>query len=297
MTTSSPVAAPQYPLIEEALQLLAQGNQAGAAQVLQRARADSGSMLVAHGLIEQHDLNGSFRNIMGLDCSISAQDDIFGFFATHPSSTNPLRDYLADGWRTLAELMTLLEAVGQPLMASRHFLEFASGHGRFTRHLAKALGADKVTVSDVVADGVVFAKDKFGVNGFVSVAKPEQLSVPRQYDVVFVLSLFTHLPRSTWNNWLKALYDTLEPGGILVFTTHGAKATAYDKITLDDEGFFFAPVSESHAIDQQEYGMTFTSEEFVRRQIDAVMGIDKLVHFSPVHFWNHQDAFVLRRPA
>ena len=286
----------QHPLIDEALQLLAQGNREGAAQVLQRARAERPSMLAAHALIEQHDLNGSFRNIMGLDCSISDQDDIFGFFATHPSSNNPLRDYLADGWRTLAELMSLLESVGHPLMATEHFLEFASGHGRFTRHLAKALGPERVTVSDVVADGVQFAVDKFGVQGFPSVSDPACLAAPRQYDVVFVLSLFTHLPRHTWNAWLKALWNLLSPNGLLVFTTHGAKATAYDHISLDEEGFFFAPVSESNAIDLQEYGMTFTSEAFVRAQIDAVMGIDKLVKFAPVQFWNHQDAFVLRRP-
>ena len=286
----------QHPLIDEALQLLAQGNREGAAQVLQRARAERPSMLAAHALIEQHDLNGSFRNIMGLDCSISDRDDIFGFFATHPSSNNPLRDYLADGWRTLAELMSLLESVGHPLMATEHFLEFASGHGRFTRHLAKALGPERVTVSDVVADGVQFAVDKFGVQGFPSVSDPACLAAPRQYDVVFVLSLFTHLPRHTWNAWLKALWNLLSPNGLLVFTTHGAKATAYDHISLDEEGFFFAPVSESNAIDLQEYGMTFTSEAFVRAQIDAVMGIDKLVKFAPVQFWNHQDAFVLRRP-
>ena len=297
MTSSSDAAQAHPLLIAEALQLLAQGHSEGAAQVLLRARADHATLLQAHALIEAHDLNGSFRNIMGLDCSISDKDDIFAFFAGHPSSINPLRDYFADGWRTLAELMSLMESVGHPLVQSQHFLEFASGHGRFTRHLAKLLGPDRVTVSDVVADGVGFAQEKFGVQGFVSVTKPEQLQAPRLYDTVFVLSLFTHLPRSTWNAWLQALWNVVAPGGLLIFTTHGAKATAYDQITLDSKGFFFAPVSESTAIDQQEYGMTFTSEAFVRQQIDVVMGGDKLVAFSPVHFWNHQDAFVLRRPA
>lgn len=291
MTTSS-----ENSLIDEAMQLLADGNRAQAAQVLQRARAEKPTLLQAHSLIEKYGLDGCFSNIFGLDCSISDKDDIFGFFCGHPSSNNPLRDYLADGWRTLAELMTLLESVGKPLVGTQNFLEFASGHGRFTRHLAKALGSERVTVSDVVADGVAFATSTFGVQGFVSVSKPEALQAPRQYDVVFVLSLFTHLPRATWNTWLKALYDLLEPGGVLVFTTHGAKATAYDRVVLDDEGFFFTPTSESHAIDFQEYGLTFTSEQFVREQIDAVMGLDKLLKFSPVHFWNHQDAFVLQRP-
>ncbi len=294
---SSEATQGQPALIAAALLLLEQGNREAAAQILQRARAEPATLLQAHGLIEAYGLDGSFGNMMGLDCSISPNDDIFGFFAGHHTSINPLRDYLADGWRTQAELMALMESVGQPLMQTTQFLEFASGHGRFTRHLAKLLGPERVTVSDVVADGVAFAQQKFGVNGFVSVSDPAQLHAPRRYDAVFVLSLFTHLPRRTWNAWLKALWDLVEPGGLLIFTTHGAKATAYDRIALDDEGFFFTSVSESTAIDLQEYGMTFTSEAFVRKQIEAVMGADALVKFSPVHFWNHQDAFVLRRQA
>ena len=91
---------------------------------------------------------------MGVNCEISPQDDIYRFFDGHPTSINPLRDYLADGWRTLSELMLLLESVDRPLLRVASFLEFASGHGRFTRHLARALGAGKVTVSDVVPSAV-----------------------------------------------------------------------------------------------------------------------------------------------
>ena len=281
--------------LEEGRELLAQGNREGAAQVLGRARGERDVLLQAHGLIESHGLGGSFGNIMGLDCTISAQDDIFKFFAGHASCTNPLRDYLADGWRTLSELMLLLESVGQPLLGLPSVLEFASGHGRFTRHLVKALGAQRVAVSDVVPDAVQFASQTFGVHGFMSARAPEQVAWPRRYALVFVLSLFSHLPRSTWTRWLRVLWDAVEPGGLLVFSTHGAKAAAYDQVQLDAEGFFFAPSSESQAIDGQEYGTTFTSESFVLAQISEVMGLAALVHQVPVHFWNHQDAYVLRR--
>lgn len=94
------------------------------------------------------------------------------FFAGHPTSNNPLRDYLADGWRTLAELMLLLEQARQPLLQAGGVLEFASGHGRFTRHLVKAIGAERVTVSDVVRDAVAFSQSTFGVPGFSGAAQP-----------------------------------------------------------------------------------------------------------------------------
>lgn len=282
-------------LLQEGIQLLTKGDRDGAAQVLRRAREQKNTLLAAHALIEEHNLVGSFVNMTGLNCTISPQDDIFGFFAGHPSSTNPLRDYFADGWRTLSELMLLLEAVDQPLLKMRNVLEFASGHGRFTRHLVKSLGAAHVTVSDVVPDAVDFAARTFGVKGLMSASTPEAVRWPCQYDLVFVLSLFSHLPRSTWSRWLKVLYSAVEPGGLLVFSTHGPKAAAFDSVVLDEDGFYFVASSESNAIDAQEYGTSFTSEAFVLKAIQEALGVDCLVHKAPVHFWNHQDAYVLRR--
>lgn len=296
-TTDRSALPPATELLQTGATLLERGQRSAAIELLQRARAEPGTRLAAHNLIERNDLPGAFGDMMAMRCEIAPADDIFHFFEGHPTSTNPLRDYLADGWRTLSELMLLLEAVGRPLLKTGSFLEFASGHGRFTRHLVKALGAKRVTVSDVVPDAVDFSRRTFGVAGFQSSSTPEDLVWPQCYDVVFVLSLFSHLPRSTWGRWLKCLYDGVAPGGVLVFTTHGARATAFDKVTLDDEGFFFAPSSESNAIDPNEYGTTFTSEAFVRARIAETVGAERLVHVAPVQFWNHQDAYVLVKPS
>lgn len=282
----------EAPRLTQARQLLQAGERQAAADLLQAARQDAASRLAAHNLIEEHDLPGAFRPMFGLDCRISPQDDIFHFFAGHPTSVNPLRDYLADGWRTLAELMLLLEAVGKPLLQMGSMLEFASGHGRFTRHLVKAVGAQCVTVSDVVADAVEFSCASFGVQGFVSSARPEDVQWPRQWELVFVLSLFSHLPRASWLRWLQQLWQAVEPGGVLVLTTHGQEAVQRAGVSLDAEGYFFASSSESQAIDAQEYGTAFTSEAFVQAQIKQLEP-PAHVHFSPTWFWNHQDAWTL----
>lgn len=275
---------------------LAAGAREPAAQALRHALADAATLLPAHNLIEEHRLPGCFADMLGLDCRIAPADDIFRFFAGHPTSTNPLRDYLADGWRTLSELMLLLEAVDRPLLKAQSFLEFASGHGRFTRHLVKALPPGRVTVADVVPDAMDFAARMFGVQALVSSTVPEDVVWPARYDVVFVLSLFSHLPRRTWGRWLRRLYDALAPGGLLVLSTHGLKAARHDQVTFDEEGFFFAPSSESLAIDAQEYGTAFTSGAFVHARIAEHIGIEHLVHEAPLQFWNHQDAYILRHP-
>ena len=239
----------------------------------------------------------AFAEWMGVNCEISPQDDIYRFFDGHPTSINPLRDYLADGWRTLSELMLLLESVDRPLLRVASFLEFASGHGRFTRHLAQALGAGKVTVSDVVPDAVQFARDVLGVQGFVSTREPQALAWRGRHEVVFALSLFSHLPRASWGPWLTKLGELVAPGGLLILTTHGAEAARRQQVALDAEGFFFAPSSESTAIDAQDYGTTFTSESFVRARVAECLPGMALLRFAPTWFWHHQDAVVIHKPA
>lgn len=282
---------------EKALEIgqrrLAQGDRDAATKALRQALLVPSTRLHAHNEIERFGLAGSFGEMMGLNCEISPADDIFRFFAGHPSSTNPLRDYFADGWRTLSELMLLLERVNRPLLQTRSFLEFASGHGRFTRHLVKALGCDRVTISDVVEDAVSFSRRAFGVQGFVSTAEPEHLDWPARYQLIFVLSLFSHLPRCTWSRWLRCLHEGLAPGGLLVLSTHGVKAAKQHRVNLDAEGFCFMPSSESSAISPERYGTTWTSEAFVKAQIEQQIGPDSLIHYQPHGFWNCQDAYVL----
>jgi SAM-dependent methyltransferase len=286
----------------QAEQLLALGQQALASQhveaanaMLRAARDVPATRLRAHNLIEAHGLPEAFGHWMGVNCEISPRDDIYRFFDGHPTSVNPLRDYFADGWRTLSELMLLLEAVDCPLLKMGSVLEFASGHGRFTRHLVKALGSDRVSVSDVVGDAVAFSRTAFGVHAFESAARPEDLHWPARYELVFVLSLFSHLPHATWGRWLKCLLDAVAPGGLLVFSTHGDEAARRQGLQLDEQGFFFAASSESQAIDAQEYGTTFTAPAFVHAQIAEWASEARLLRFAPVWFWHHQDAWVLEK--
>ena len=271
------------------------GDAPAATAALTAARGHPVTRLEAHNLMERHQLPGAFSEWIGVNCEVSPQDDIFRFFAGHPTSVNPLRDYFADGWRTLSELMLLLEGVDQPLLNTASVLEFASGHGRFTRHLVKALGPARVTVSDVVAGAVEFSRATFGVQGFASQAQPEGVQWPRRYALVFVLSLFSHLPRTSWSRWLARLWDAVEPGGLLVFSTHGQEAARRAGVALDETGYFFAASSESNAIDAQEYGTAFTDEAFVRARVHELAGEQAVARFEPLAFWNHQDAWVLRR--
>jgi SAM-dependent methyltransferase len=282
-------------LVTLARQSLAAGERDRAAVCLRAALQIEPANLDAHNLREQEQLADFMSGWTGVNALISKDDDIFRFFAGHPTSTNPLRDYLADGWRTLSELMWLLEKHDLPLSKVTSFLEFASGFGRFTRHLVKRLPAGALTVSDIVPEAMQFLPAQFPVQAIASTHSPDDLVLPRQYQVIFVLSLFSHLPAATWSRWLARLWAATAPGGLLVFTTHGEHCAERAKVTLNPDGFAFFGGSESTALDQAEYGVSYTSEAFVRAAVRA--HAPGAVHtFMQDHFWSQQDAHILRRP-
>ena len=282
-------------LILLARQSVAAGDRKRAAVCLRAAIEIEPANLDAHNLREQEKLTDFMSRWTGVNALISPDDDIFRFFAGHPTSLNPVRDYLADGWRTLSELMWLLEVLDLPLSKVTSFLEFASGFGRFTRHLVKRLPANALCVSDIVPAAMDFLPRHFPVQAVPSTRRPEDLGLPRRFQVIFVLSLFSHLPVGTWSRWLAKLWEATAPGGLLVISTHGTSCADMAKVFLDDNGFAFFGESESSDLDAMEYGVSYTSEAFVRNAVRA--HAPGAVHtFMPDHFWSQQDAHILRRP-
>lgn len=247
--------------------------------------------LSTHNRREASHAPERYSEWMRVNCVIDPRDDIYHFFASHPIAANPVREYLADGWRTLSELMLVMESVDAPLTKVRSMLEFASGFGRFTRHLAPVLPG-RVTVSDVHPGSVDFLKEQMGVQGFYSTTDPEALRIPGRYELVFVLSMFTHLPPAHWAAWLRKLFEAVEPGGHLVFTVHHEDPPGH-KITYSADGTFFVPSSESRELDADTYGTTFATRDWVQSEVRRALGRPATA-YRETAFWHGQDAVVVR---
>ncbi len=246
----------------------------------------------AHNALERLKAPQAYGRWMHVNCMIDPCDDIFRFFANHEIAKNPIREYLSDGWRTLSELMVILEAIDKPLLKTQSMLEFAAGFGRFTRHLARVLPG-RVTCADVLPGSVEFLQTQFGVKTFLSAHDPASLTFPAKYDLVFVLSMFTHLPPAMWQPWLKALGKAVAPGGVLVFSVHNETDARELGVKFDENGVRFLTSSESPSLDGEIYGTTHTSRAFVESQVSGALGKPPSAYF-PVAFWVGQDAVVVQ---
>lgn len=172
-----------------------------------------------------------------------------------------ISNYFQNGFEQFA----LVRHIAQWRPHPRSMLDFASGYGRLTRFLVHEHLADEVTVSDILEGGMEFQAAQFGVQTILSTTLPDDFPATRKYDLIFVASLFTHLPPATFTAWLRKLAERLEPQGLLIFSVHDQSIAP---VAVD--GIAFHSYSESRVLDANDYGSTWVTEEYVRGQVSAI---------------------------
>lgn len=148
-------------------------------------------------------------------------------------------------------------------------LDFASGYGRLTRALIQKLPAERIHVADIYAQAIAWQIDTLGVKGVVSVPDPAQLDHHGRHDIVFVGSLFSHLPAGLFHRWLARLYELVAPGGVLAFSVHDETFLPAGE-AMDDSGLRYFRTSESGSLDHDIYGMSYVTEAFVGEAISRL---------------------------
>jgi SAM-dependent methyltransferase len=231
---------------------------------------------------------------------VHSDDLLWQFLTVHPSLPEPTQvadHYFRDGAESARKLGLILmdhlpaAAAGLPYT----LLEFASGYGMVTRHLPIALPKAEIVSCDIHSEAVEFIRHRLGSRAILSRHLPEELSLEREYDAVFALSFFSHMPERTFGRWLGALYRGVKPGGILVFTTHGLGTwPIFGSPVIPENGFWFKASSEQGDLDSEEYGSTISTPEFVRGELDRYTGAP-ILEFRNSYWWGHQDLYVVAR--
>jgi SAM-dependent methyltransferase len=206
--------------------------------------------------------------LSNIDTSIHPQDEMF--FGESKDSGLARAAYFKEGAEINATIQQLIDCKFGDRKKDIKFLDFACGYGRSTRFLVHNLPPDNVWVSDIYSGAVKFQTDNFGVHGFDSCHDPGYLVCDVRFDMIFVGSLFTHLPERRFGPWLQRLFEMLSPDGILAFSVHD-EALAGGQV-IPTPGILFVEASESRTLSKSEYGVSYVTEDFVRNTIHKVAG-------------------------
>ncbi len=230
--------------------------------------------------------------------NVHLDDHILHFLLDHPKFPDPveaLTYYLNDGKASAEKLASLLGELDIGQHEPIALLEFASGYGCVTRHLRAALPRASVTACDIHPQAVEFICRELLCSAVLSHREPELLSLPQQYDVIFALSFYSHVPRETWGRWIRAHVEALTPNGVLIFTTHGRYSCPFfGNPTIPENGFWFSAQSEQKDLSLADYGMTIVMQEFVEREVWRQTGRPVRV-YREKFWWDHQDLYVIAK--
>jgi SAM-dependent methyltransferase len=143
----------------------------------------------------------------GLVFAVAGSRDLDWFVRTGRAGADAIRAALA--------------AVGRPIESFEAILDFGCGCGRVLRHFAD-LPPGRLHGSDYDPAAIAWLQRHVA---FVRAARndlrPPLPCGDGAFDLIYALSVFTHLPLGLQHAWMAELRRVLRPGGVLILTTMG----------------------------------------------------------------------------
>lgn len=243
------------------------------------------------------------RNIPGISGRVHFND-----FMLDSNDAADVEHYARGGYETVTQLESALAAGGRRWADVRSVLEFGCGYGRITRALVQKIDPSKVTVCDVIEEGPKFCVQEFHVKSVPGTSSIAGF-VAEPSDLVFFLSVHTHLSERRLEDLQRKLMELVAPGGICFFTTMGLSSAsqaerygarwAQEKSNilkeLEQHGFAFHPYGYYN---DPDYGMTWETYEHSTSLLRRLHGGRfRLLRFEDGAHDHHQDIYVYQRIA
>jgi len=209
--------------------------------------------------------------------------------------------FFLEGYSTFVKLRKALNEYAQRDIADfSSILDWGCGCGRVGRYFGRLPGI-RYTGIDIDADNISWCKEHlpFGTYERVPLHPPTKLK-GADFNLLFGISIFTHLKEKEQFEWLAELSRLAAPGAFVLMTIHGEVAAARAGLRLfrkyrKSHGFMdfgSDPSLKGYIDDEDYYRSTFHTHDYIRSEWSKYFDIIAII---PGYIGNNQDLVVMRK--
>lgn len=205
----------------------------------------------------------------------------------------------AVGLKIVDDIQAALSGAGFDLSKFTNILDFGCGCGRSIGTMAARAPGSKFYGSDIDTEAINWCKAEIpGIDFYVNAGLPPLKFTDSFFDLIVVVSVFTHLQEDYQFAWLQEIHRVLKPGGIMLATLHGRsvwQSFGHESTSiLETKGFLFTKNDHWGQYFPDWYHSTFHSKAYVE---SAWAKWFKLVLYREKSLNNHHDIAILQKPS
>jgi len=210
--------------------------------------------------------------------------------------TRDLEAYLRAGRQSVEDISQALRSVGRELSEFSSVLDFGCGCGRTICWLPRTM---RLHGSDIDAEAIGWCRVNLPWAEFdVNEELPPLAYEAETFDLVYALSVFTHLDEDHQFRWLAELNRVTKPGGLVLVSIRGKRfldeMPPERRAEVERTGLEFVESDFWTGVFPDWYQTTNHTEEYVRSRY---RGYFELLGYLPLGLAGQQDFVVLRRDA
>jgi ubiquinone/menaquinone biosynthesis C-methylase UbiE len=211
-----------------------------------------------------------------------------------------LESFLETGRQCSSDLENALRQVGRELSSFRRVLDFGCGCGRTLLWLMPSAPQSEFAGTDVDEEVISWCRQSIDGGTFTVNGELPPLPYPEGgFDLVYAISVFTHLEEQLQFRWLAELQRVASPGAVVIVTVRGRRYLSQlperDLAVLRESGFVFSRTANHfQEIFPAWYQMATHTEDYVRGRYSEYF---EVVRYLPESMDGCQDVVVLRKRA
>ncbi|MBI3649481.1 MAG: class I SAM-dependent methyltransferase [Acidobacteria bacterium] len=216
-------------------------------------------------------------------------------------SEETANNFLYGGYVVAEGIKNALALIGRPLESFARVLDFGCSCSRVLRWYERFAATTSFFGCDINEEAVIYSSNqirfaKFAVNNYL----PPLTGFDGGFDLIYGISVVTHLNEEMQLAWLEELHRLLTPGGILLLSVHGegvasAGLSAAAQLQLQQHGHYYQRVVEDGGVDglPDFYQVAYHSRSYIERVWSQFFTLRAYLKHGPMFL---QDTVVLEKP-